>query len=50
MAYGFNNNSESYNKLEITKEFLILNGFKIEKLKLINADESFFFYGISLPY
>ena len=41
VAYGFDNNSESYNKLEISKEFLILNGFKTEKLQLINADENF---------
>tara|TARA_B100000242_G_C42950436_1_gene440708 strand:+ start:157 stop:861 length:705 start_codon:yes stop_codon:yes gene_type:complete len=41
VAYGFNNNSESYNKLEITKDFLILNGFKTKQLKLINADENF---------
>ena len=41
VAYGFNNNSESYNKLEITKDFLILNGFKIEHLQLIDADENF---------
>ena len=41
VAYGFNNNSESYNKLEITKDFLILNGFKTEQLQLINADENF---------
>ena len=39
VAYGFKNNSESYNKLEITKDFLILNGFKTEQLQLINADE-----------
>ena len=41
VAYGFNNNSESYNKLEITKDFLILNGFKKQQLQLINADEKF---------
>jgi len=41
IAYGFNNNSESYNKLEITKDFLILNGFKTEQLQLVNADENF---------
>ena len=41
VSYGFNNNSESYNKLEITKDFLILNGFKTKQLKLINADENF---------
>lgn len=41
VAYGFNNNSESYNKLDITKDFLILNGFKIEQLQLIDADENF---------
>jgi len=41
VAYGFNNSSESYNKLEITKDFLILNGFKTEQLRLINADENF---------
>ena len=41
VAYGFNNNSESYNKLETTKDFLILNGFKTKQLKLINADENF---------
>ena len=41
VAYGFNNNSESYNKLEITKDILILNGFKIEQLQLIDADENF---------
>ena len=41
VAYGFDNNSESYNKLEITKDFLILNGFKTEQLQLINADENF---------
>ena len=39
VAYGFNNNSESYNKLEITKDFLILNSIKAEQLNLINADE-----------
>ena len=41
VSYGFNNNSESYNKLEITKDFLILNSFKAEQLNLINADEKF---------
>ena len=41
VAYGFKNNSESYNKIEITKDFLILNGFKTEQLQLINADENF---------
>ena len=41
VAYGFENNSESYNKLERTKDFLILNDFKTEQLELINADENF---------
>ena len=41
VAYGFNNNSESYNKLEITKDFLKLNRLKEKQLELINADESF---------
>jgi hypothetical protein len=41
VIYGFNKNSESYNKLEITKDFLILNGFKTEQLQLINADKNF---------
>ena len=41
VTYGFNNNSESYNKLEVTKDFLMSNGFKTEQLQLINADENF---------
>ena len=41
VSYGFDNNSESYNKLEITKEFLIFNSLKVEQLQLINADENF---------
>ena len=41
VAYGFNNNSESYNKLEITKDFLMLNNFKSDQLELINIDENF---------
>ena len=41
VIYGFNNNSESYNKLEITKDFLMLNNFKSDQLELINIDENF---------
>ena len=41
VVYGFKNNSESYNKLEITKDFLILNGFKTKQFQLVNADQNF---------
>ena len=41
VSYGFDNNSESYNKLEITKDFLVFNNFNAKQLNLINADEYF---------
>ena len=41
VSYGFDNISESYNKLETTKNFLILNNLKTNQLNLINVDENF---------
>ncbi len=41
IVYGFSENYESYNKFDITKNFLINNGINENKLKLINVDRQF---------